>query len=599
MPLLVWIGVLRLLVLRIARWLELERPPKKDVSRIMLGRHALVIGATTYAGNELINAADDARRMAATLRMRGFNAEVYIDPTLSEIDNACNLFKSLAQSSDMALVYLAGHAVERYGAGYFLPVDFSFSPTAGGLRCTAVGLNAFVEAMDGAKSRIMVVDACRNWPSDSDEARRVANDLEELRADERSWPNLLLAYATSATKGAGDGLAGEGSAFSNSLSRHLLDHSLTVDECFRRVSQDVVAKRRDQQPWTYSSLAQTLSFTDLPRYAAIQRYAVPNPEYLGSGTWSACDARRQAIIVGVGDARAWNVELSGCNRLNHGAEDRLMGAADCGGHVFLAGSEGALYVAGGGGQPVLDLKVRHTFGLKASPASDSFIHYGAGIVGSIEIKAGLNEVARHDVGFSVYCCAYLPNGLVWVAGEGGRICEIDPRDSSTPVREISRVCHHVNSITVAPGGDRIFLVGQHGLAVELDGSGRQIAELLPNRTFKTAAGIRDKLISITDDTHIRRFIFEPSRLSKRMFDDLATHLGVPDFPTCALAPTLPILAIATQESSVILIDTRDHQIIQEIDVGSGNSAYVSGVHFLTDYELVVIGGRGDVTFFLG
>ncbi|TGR35838.1 caspase family protein, partial [Mesorhizobium sp. M1C.F.Ca.ET.195.01.1.1] len=92
----------------------------------------------------------------------------------------------------------------------------------------------------------------RNWPHDPDEARRTSNDLEELVADERSWSNLLLAYATSATRDAGDGAKGMGSAFSNALCRHLLDHSLTVDECFRRVSQDVVAQRNDQQPWTYS-----------------------------------------------------------------------------------------------------------------------------------------------------------------------------------------------------------------------------------------------------------------------------------------------------------------------------------------------------------
>ena len=443
-----------------------------------------------------------------------------------------------------------------------------------------------------------MLDACRNWPHDPDEARRTSNDLEELVADERDWPNLLLAYATSATMAAGDGAKGAGSAFSNSLCRHLLDHGLTVDECFRRVSQDVIAQRSQQQPWTYSSLARTLSFTDLPRFAAIQRHAVPNSEHLGVA-WTTTDARRRAVIVGVGDGMAWSVGVGGFNQVRYRGEDRLMGAADCGKLLVLAGSDGALYIAGAGREPVLDLDVPHSFGSKASPAADGFIHYGAGTVSCLQVDAKkIEKVARHDVGFDVYCCTYMPDGFVWVAGGQGRICEIDPQDHpGTPIREIARVRHHVNAMAVAPAGDRVFVVGQDGLAVELDRSGQQIAELLPGRPFKTAAGIRAQLFNVADDEHIRRFVFEPSKLKKRVHKVLAEHLEIPDYYACALSPTLPILAVATQESSVVLLDTRDRQVIQELDVGSGSSAIVWGVHFLSDHELVVVGGRGEVTFF--
>jgi len=201
------------------------------------------------------------------------------------------------------------------------------------------------------------------------------------------------------------------------------------------------------------------------------------------------------------------------------------------------------------------------------------------------------------VGFDVYCCTYMPDGLVGVGGDQGRICEIDPLDSETPIRAIARMRHHVNAIAIAPAGDRVFVVGQYGLAAELDPSGQQIAELLPDRPFKTAAGIRGPLLNIADDEHIRRFIFEPSKLKKRLHKELTDRLGVPDYYACAHAPTLPILAIATQESSVVLLDTRHRQVIQELDVGSGNSAIVSGVYFLSDQELAVVSGRGEVTFF--
>lgn len=291
----------------------------------MNGRHALVIGAIAYPGAELDNAIGDARRVADALSARGFSVSIVLDPNVVAIDAALTAFKPAAQTSELALIYLAGHAVERHGSGYFLPVDFRFPPTAAGLRYTAVGLNAFVEATNGAASRIVVLDACRNWPHDPDEGRRTLNDLEELVVNERDWPNLLLAYATSATKTAGDGARGSGSVFSSSLCRHLLDHGLTVDECFRRVSQDVVAQRSDQQPWTYSSLARMLSFTDLPHFAAIQSHAVPNPEHLGVGAWTTTDMRRRAVIVGVGDPRAWNVDIGGFKQVRHAGRDRLMG----------------------------------------------------------------------------------------------------------------------------------------------------------------------------------------------------------------------------------------------------------------------------------
>ena len=517
----------------------------------------------------------------------------------STVGNSLRLpFRPVAKIAELALVYLAGHAVERHGSGYFLPVDFSFPPTAARLRYAAVGLNAFVEATSGAASRIVALDACRNWPHDPDEARRTSNDLEELVAGERDWPNLLLAYATSATTTAGDGVKGAGSAFSTSLCRHLLNHDFTVDECFRHISQDVIAQRSEQQPWTYSSLARTLSFTDLPRFAAVQRHAVPNRDHLGIGAWTTTNARRRAIIVGVGDPMAWSVDVGGFKQIRYRSADRLMGAADCGALLCLAGSNGALYVAGSGSEPVLDLGVQHSFGLTASPAEDGFIHYGAGTVTCLKVDAKeIEVVARYDVGFDVYCCTYISDGLIWVAGGQGRICEIHPLDRDAPIREIGNVGQHVNAMAVARTGDRVFVVGQYGLAVELDRSGQVIAELLPDRPFKTAAGIRAQLLHIADDEFIRQYIFEPSKLKKRVHKELAEHVGVPNYHACTLAPTLPILAVATEESSVILLDTRDRQVIQELDVGSGYSSIVSGVQFLSDQELAVVGGRGEVTFF--
>lgn len=79
--------------------------------------------------------------------------------------------------------------------------------------------------------------------------------------------------------------------------------------------------------------------------------------------------------------------------------------------------------------------------------------------------------------------------------------------------------------------------------------------------------------------------------------DSRTGVPAPRAVQAALASTLPIVAIGTAEASVVLLDTRDMQILQELDLGCGHSVSVSGIHFLSDSELVVVDARGNVTFF--
>ena len=123
----------------------------------------------------------------------------------------------------------------------------------------------------------------------------------------------------------------------------------------------------------------------------------------------------------------------------------------------------------------------------------------------------------------------------------------------------------------------------------------------PNRLitgpFSTAAGVRARLVSIADDGHILNFIFRPQLLSRRTREILAEHVGPPDYHACACAPSRPILAIGTEESTVLLLDVRDGQICQELDVASGHPTPVSGLQFASDTELIVADGRSPVTFF--
>lgn len=62
-----------------------------------------------------------------------------------------------------------------------------------------------------------------------------------------------------------------------------------------------------------------------------------------------------------------------------------------------------------------------------------------------------------------------------------------------------------------------------------------------------------------------------------------------------LASTLSIVAIGTAEASVVLLDKPDMQILQKLDLGCGHSVSVSGTHFLSGCELIVVDARGNLT----
>ena len=58
-----------------------------------------------------------------------------------------------------------------------------------------------------------------------------------------------------------------------------------------------------------------------------------------------------------------------------------------------------------------------------------------------------------------------------------------------------------------------------------------------------------------------------------------------------------MIAVGTNEGTVLLIDTRDAQILQEIEVTRGAPGSVYGVVFLAGDQLAVLCHDGNVIFF--
>jgi uncharacterized caspase-like protein len=64
--------------------------------------------------------------VADALCAQGFSVSIVLDPNLAAIDAALKAFRPEAETAELALIYLAGHAVERHDSGYFLAVAFGF-----------------------------------------------------------------------------------------------------------------------------------------------------------------------------------------------------------------------------------------------------------------------------------------------------------------------------------------------------------------------------------------------------------------------------------------------------------------------------------------
>ncbi len=93
-------------------------------SALLAGRVALVIGNADYSAvAPLDNPRNDAEAVAAALERQGF--AVLRGTNLGRIGmrDALRKFRDMADRSEIALVYYAGHGIEIGGTNYLVPVD--------------------------------------------------------------------------------------------------------------------------------------------------------------------------------------------------------------------------------------------------------------------------------------------------------------------------------------------------------------------------------------------------------------------------------------------------------------------------------------------
>jgi tetratricopeptide (TPR) repeat protein len=219
-------------------------------------RVALVVANSKYESvGTLSNPANDGKALAGALRGLGFEVREVYDADLSRFGKALKDFGDLAEGSDWAMIYFAGHGLEINGVNYLVPVDARLELQRH-VEDEAMPLSRVLGRVLGAtKMQLVVLDACRNNPfvakmrASGRSASPIGRGLASIEPDS----GVLVAYAARDGTTALDG--DNNSPYLEALVKHIAEPGLEINLLFRRVRDDVLAKtNRQQEPFTYGSL---------------------------------------------------------------------------------------------------------------------------------------------------------------------------------------------------------------------------------------------------------------------------------------------------------------------------------------------------------
>lgn len=213
-------------------------------------RHALVIGNSDYKIGRLFNTKNDAQDMAAALERLGFNVDLQINSSRSEMRQAIRKFGDKLKKGGVGLFYFAGHGMQVNGVNYLIPI-LSDIEAAYEVQDEALDAGTVLRMMESAGNslNIVILDACRNNPF-ARSFRSTQKGLAQMDAPKGS----LIVYATAPGSVADDGPDRNG-IFTGNLLKHIEQPNLEIGQMLRKVRADVIKATEDKQiPWDSSSL---------------------------------------------------------------------------------------------------------------------------------------------------------------------------------------------------------------------------------------------------------------------------------------------------------------------------------------------------------
>jgi uncharacterized protein (TIGR02145 family) len=224
-------------------------------------RLALVIGIKNYAFiPPLQNTLNDARDMAATLKLKGFQVvELYDPQTKRQMQEAIiSYFKLLQDNPNGAgMLFYSGHGMQVDGSNYLIPVQANPQIKAD-LDDQCLNMDYVMRAIEQAGNplNIFVLDACRNNPFRGFD-RSTEKGLSMVSSPKGSY----IVFATKPGSVASDGTSGNG-LFTSKLLKYMNAEGLNIEQVFKKVAADVATESNDaQRPWIASDYTGDFYFT--------------------------------------------------------------------------------------------------------------------------------------------------------------------------------------------------------------------------------------------------------------------------------------------------------------------------------------------------
>ncbi len=218
-------------------------------------RLALVIGCSEYEHvTRLDNPDNDATAMEKSLKKRGFDVIMKIDPELKEMKMIIDDFGIELKNYDVGLFYFAGHGVQVNGNNYLIPVDANLR-TERAVEYDCVQANRILANMEDANSKVNIImlDACRNNPFERSWSRSITGrGLAQMNAPTGS----IIGYATAPGTTASDGPGQDNGLYTGAVLEELNPTPrILITEMFQKVRKKVSEKSNGQQvPWESTSL---------------------------------------------------------------------------------------------------------------------------------------------------------------------------------------------------------------------------------------------------------------------------------------------------------------------------------------------------------
>jgi len=262
-------------------------------------RVAFVLGNGAYKNvTALPNPPMDSKAIAGMLRNMGFDVVEGSNLTRDTMSAKLLDFSKRTQGADVAIFFYAGHGIAIDGVNYLLPVDADIKTVADVKLGAAINIDdALEQTMQGAKVKLVFLDACRDNPfaakikQAAEKASRSVSVPQGL-AEMKSAEGTLISFATGPGQTALDGPEGTHSPFTNALLAHLPEKGIEIQQVMTEVRAEVHEQTNNGQlPWGNTNLIGTVYLNGAPAPAT------PAPDQASNGTAPAVAAAPAAPAV--------------------------------------------------------------------------------------------------------------------------------------------------------------------------------------------------------------------------------------------------------------------------------------------------------------